>query len=114
MRGEHHDILPARDFVDRATENAVILCLFHSPDSGDTTVLDVQMKMDGSKLTMHTEFSHFGYLSEESRGAAVQLWIIFFVICAFTLVWNCALFFHFWQVRKQSGRLCVCSGQRVC
>lgn len=83
------------------------------------------MVMDGSKLTMHTEFSHFGYLDADDRvsspiclpasyaisgtdlrtfyyqQAAILLWSFFFVLCALTLIWNCALIHHFYTEQRE-------------
>lgn len=41
----------AVEFVDRGTDRANILCLFHTPRTGDTTVLDVIMTADGSRCS---------------------------------------------------------------
>ncbi len=92
MRGDAHDILRATEFVDRATDSAVILCLFHSPESGDTTVLDVEMAAAGSRVTVTAKFSHFGFLKKSDRDLAVFSWSWFFALCAITLIWNVVLF----------------------
>lgn len=42
------------------------MCSFHEPEIGDTTVLDVKMVSEGSKVAVTSSFSHLGYLEGRS------------------------------------------------
>lgn len=87
-----NQVLPAREFLDTETKSANIICLFYSPNNGDTTVLSLSVTVDGSWIKSKITTDFFGLIQSEQRWQSGIYYSAVLALCIVILFLNLSLF----------------------
>jgi len=98
-------VLPALEFLDTATTSAKIVCLFYSPNSGDTTVLTLYIEVDGTLIKTRVKQAFYGFLDGAQRERSAYYYAVILALCLAILVLNLSLLLESNSLCKQYGTI---------